>query len=150
MIPKSLDKLSQAASAWAARSVDQPPAGDGAGLDWLPPLLGAAPRHAATTSVKSDADTASDTESDVSSRSDATSDAPLTPSAARDLHTLVAQLKSLTARLGALEAKDVVQGGAGGWCDALLGLARREGVAVGGVTVAAVAAVVLWRRGRRR
>jgi len=142
MIPKSLGKLSHAASAWAAKTATLPPTE--ADLDWLPPLLGST-SPAATPPAASDTTTSNDDESDTES----SDEAPLTPSAARDLHALVAQLKSLTARLGALEAKEGV-GAPAGWYGALIGLAKREGMAVGGATVAAVAAVLLWRRGRRR
>ncbi|CEQ39572.1 SPOSA6832_01118, partial [Sporobolomyces salmonicolor] len=111
MLPKSLVKLGAAAAA-STKETDY----------WPPPLLG----HTQTTpsSSTSPASPSSEDESgsedDLSASGDenedatstpsptfpagATPAAPLSPSASRDLHALVAQLRSLTSRLSALES----------------------------------------------
>lgn len=153
MIPKSLAKLSDASAAWAAQST--------AAEDddsWLPPLLGSWGGE-----LDEDDSAGYDDEDEVEDAaqsgapstgmgSEGAARQPLTPAASKDLHALVSQLKSLTARLGALEAQGGGASAGGvtqGWGDALMKALKREGLAVGGATAMAVAAVVLYRKGRR-
>ncbi|GAA5965289.1 hypothetical protein JCM21900_005695 [Sporobolomyces salmonicolor] len=111
MLPKSLVKLGAAAAA-STKETDY----------WPPPLLGHTQTtpSSSTSPVSPSSEDESGSEDDLSALGDENEDAtstpsspfsagapppaPLSPSASRDLHALVAQLRSLTSRLSALES----------------------------------------------
>lgn len=175
MLPKSLTKLGKAAAEFDLSSESKHPL---EGTDWLPPVLGAqAPEGSLmTTATDVDDDGSDDFGSDSSSTTLADGDdtsaagSKLSPASSRDLHTLVAQLRSLTSRLTALEQT----GGKAGkgaatakqpWYSALLGpgagveqgVMSRSGTAAlflttaGGAAGAAVVIAIMkgWEQRRR-
>ncbi|KAM0752376.1 Bet v1-like protein [Meredithblackwellia eburnea MCA 4105] len=142
MIPKSLVKLGQTAAAYDLSTSTHPIEGD----EWLPPLLGAYDQDSSVAG--SDDGGESDEDDDGSDlESDEEGSRTLTPSASRDLHTLVGQIKTLTLRLSEMET---TKQNAGGWAELLtsrkLGLVG-TGSAVGAAV--AVAAIAFYNRRRR-
>ncbi|GAA5917774.1 hypothetical protein JCM5296_005042 [Sporobolomyces johnsonii] len=106
MLPKSLVKLGAAAAA-STKETDY----------WPPPLLGTTSTTSSTSLASPSPEDDSVSEDDLSASEDDDEDntsapsstssaaaAPLSPSASRDLHALVSQLRSLTSRLSALES----------------------------------------------
>lgn len=142
MLPKSLTKLGKAAAEFDLASSSKYPLD---GTDWMPPVLGAQAPESSIMTTANGAGTADeldeDEEGDGVSSSSASSSMTLvssdeeagvgkstssvSPSSSRDSHALVAQLRSLTSRLTALERGQVVSGSGSGssktWYSSLLG-----------------------------
>lgn len=131
MLPKSLTKLGETARALdLARDSKYPLEGD----TWMPPLLGEAVPLSSLPSTPHNTEI-DDEDSASSTLADSDSDGPLDgedgsrkrkeriPSAAsaREIHTLVNQLRSVSARLNALEASSSTgdQAGRKGWLASL-------------------------------
>ena len=154
MIPKSLAKLGKlsflgraapvftlSCEGRCAAAYELTEAQEAEGEDWLPPLLGAIddslPTVDAAASELVDEDDASDEESDVDQ---------ISPTAPRDLHTLMGEIRTLTSRLTQVESS-----GGKMWrkSDNLrkLGLVGAGSAVGAGVAVAVLA---VWGNRRRR
>lgn len=156
LLPKSLTKLGKAAAAFNLDESPYPKEGD----DWLPPLLGSATSSSPSPSSDFDEEEEEEDEDDeilAPSSSSSSDTAPLSPSATRDLHSLVNQLRSVTSRLNALEESnshapvqkkwyDVLGGGEGGGEQMLMSAKGLGGAAGAAVLLAGLA---VWSRRRR-
>ena len=166
MLPKSLTKLGQAAADTdLAKESKYPLEGD----DWMPPVLGeavepSAPVASASADYNSEID-----EEDSGSSTLADSDSDVgkgigSASSSRELHSLINQLRTVTARLNALENSSPSSGGARSWLPKVLGGGVEQGqleafggskvvalTALGGAAGAAIVLAALkgWERRRR-
>lgn len=175
MLPKSLTRLGETAQALDLASNSKYPL---QGDSWMPPLLGEAvllsslpstPHNTEIDNEDSGSSTLADSDSDGAENGSRKGQQRL-PSAAsaRELQTLVNQLRSVSARLNALEASSGDQAGRKGWLASLPTILGGAGVeqgqlqafggsktvaltALGGAAGAAIALGVLkgWERRRR-
>lgn len=171
MLPKSLTKLGQAAAETdLAKESKYSLDGD----DWMPPLLGEAIEPSvpvASAPGGADEDYSSEVdEEDSGSSTLADSDSDVgksglpSASSSRELHSLINQLRTVTARLNALENASPAAGAGRSWLPKILGGGVEQGqleafggskvvalTALGGAAGAAVVMAVMkgWERRRR-